>query len=307
MMSLVIVNDVTKQFDDFYAVKDLSFEVQRGSIYGFLGPNGAGKTTTIRMIVNIFAPDSGEIIVMGEPASPHIQRRIGYLPEERGLYRKMKVGKQLLFFGRLKGLQSGEAKKRVDQWLSKLELSDWADKEADQLSKGMQQKVQFIASMLHDPELLILDEPFSGLDPVSVSLLKEVILELKQMGKTIIFSTHQMEQVEQLCDEICLINQATKVLEGRLRDVKSRLGRNTVLIAYDGAAPFLLDDLATKVNRYPNYVEVLLNTGADPQKVLTRALAAGARINRFELVEPSLNDIFIETCNVKAQQASVGD
>jgi ABC-2 type transport system ATP-binding protein len=294
-MNVVELRNVTKRFDQFVAVRDLSCEVRKGTIFGLLGPNGAGKTTTIRMIVNIFAPDEGDVLVMGKHVSAELQSRIGYLPEERGLYKKMKIGDQLLFFANLKGLSSSEASSRVDRWLERLELSDWKNKKPTDLSKGMQQKVQFIVSVIHDPEVMILDEPFSGLDPVSVNLLKGVILDLKTRGKTIIFSTHQMEQVEQMCDDICLINHATRVLSGGLKEVKRRYGKNTVILDYEGPDSFLGDDLIKRHNRFPNYSEILLNEGADAQDVLRRALAAGARVNRFELVEPSLNEIFIES------------
>ncbi|HWX41171.1 MAG TPA: ABC transporter ATP-binding protein [Blastocatellia bacterium] len=299
MTNVVEIDGVTKRFDEFIAVSDLSFNVRQGSIFGLLGPNGAGKTTTIRMIVNIFAPDTGDIRVLGKPLSPEVQQRIGYLPEERGLYKKMKLGEQLLFFAALKGLRAAVAGPRIDNWLARLELSDWKQKRAVELSKGMQQKVQFIASVLHEPDLLILDEPFSGLDPVSTNLLKSVILDLKQKGKTVIFSTHQMEQVEQMCDDICLIDHSTKILGGNLRDVKRGFGRNTVLIDYEGPDSFLSDSTVKRVNRYANYVEVVLEEGADGQQVLSSALNSGARVNRFELVEPSLNEIFIESVTGK--------
>lgn len=299
-MNVVEINNVSKRFDNFIAVRDLSFEVRKGTIFGLLGPNGAGKTTTIRMIVNIFAPDEGEIKVMGRHMSSELQQHIGYLPEERGLYKKMDVGDQLAFFASLKGVESAEAARRADEWLARLELSDWKKKKAQDLSKGMQQKIQFIATVLHDPDLLILDEPFSGLDPVSTNLLKEIILGLKNSGKTIIFSTHQMGQVEQMCDDICLINHATKVLGGSLREVKGRFGRNTVILDFEGPETFLSDDLIKRLNRFPNYSEILLRDGADPQEVLKRALQSGARVNRFELVEPSLNDIFIESVTGKS-------
>lgn len=294
-MNLLEVRNVTKRFNDFIAVRDLSFEVRQGTIFGLLGPNGAGKTTTIRMIVNIFAPDTGEILVQGKHVSPELQQRIGYLPEERGIYKKMKVGEQLVFFANLKGLDGAQASKKADEWLAKLKLSEWKDKKAEELSKGMQQKVQFIATVMHDPDLLILDEPFSGLDPVSTKLLKDIILDLKNNGKTIIFSTHQMEQVEQMCDDICLINRSVKVLGGSLRDVKRSFGRNTIILDYEGPDSFLTEDLIKKQTRFANYDELLLNEGSDSQEVLKRALAAGGRVNRFELVEPSLNDIFIES------------
>lgn len=298
-MNVVELKGATKRFDEFVAVQDLSLEVRQGTIFGLLGPNGAGKTTTIRMIVNIFAPDAGDVLVLGRHMSPEMQPRIGYLPEERGLYKKMKVGEQLIFFANLKGIDSGVARERIDDWLARLELSDWKDKKSGELSKGMQQKVQFIAAVLHEPELLILDEPFSGLDPVSVSLLKDTILDLKQRGKSIIFSTHQMEQVEQMCDDICLINHATKVLGGSLRDVKRRFGRNMVILDYEHGDGFFLGDLVKRENRFANHVELTLNEEVDPQEVLRRAISSGARINRFELVEPSLNEIFIESVTTR--------
>jgi ABC-2 type transport system ATP-binding protein len=294
-MNVVELKKVTKRFDEFVAVNDLSFEVKQGTIFGFLGPNGAGKTTTIRMIVNITAPDDGEIKVLGQHVSPAIQQRIGYLPEERGLYKKMKVGEQLIFFANLKGVPSSEAGKRVDTWLARMELSEWRNKTPADLSKGMQQKVQLIATVLHDPDFLILDEPFSGLDPVSTELLKNVILDLKKQGKTIIFSTHQMEQVEQMCDDICLINRSKKVLGGSLKEVKRSFGRNTVRIDFEGDDSFLSNDLVKRHNRFTNYSEIMLLDGIDSQDVLRRAIASGVRVNRFELVEPSLNDIFIES------------
>lgn len=304
-MNVIELRNVTKRFDEFVAVRDLSLEVRQGTIFGLLGPNGAGKTTSIRMIVNITAPDEGDVLVKGRAVSPELQPYIGYLPEERGLYKKMKVGEQLVFFANLKGLSSAEAGRRVDQWLERLEMSEWKNKKPTDLSKGMQQKIQFIVTVVHDPEVLILDEPFSGLDPVSVNLLKSVILDLKQRGKTIIFSTHQMEQVEQMCDDICLINHGTQVLSGSLRQVKRRYGKNTVILDYEGAESFLGDDLVKRHNRFPNYSEILLNEGADAQEVLRRALAAGARVNRFELVEPSLNEIFIEVVTGASKGAAL--
>ena len=305
-MRVVTLDRVTKRFDQFVAVRDLSFEVGQGTVFGLVGPNGAGKTTTIRMITNILGPDDGQIRVLEQRPSPALQERIGYLPEERGLYKRMKVGDQLLFFASLKGVAKWEARKRIGDWLARLELLEWRDKKASELSKGMQQKVQFIAAVLHEPELLILDEPFSGLDPVSVNLLKGVILDLKAKAKTIIFSTHQMEQVEQLCDDICLIDHATKVLGGSLRDVKRSFGRNTVLLDYEGPDSFLDQELAKRVNRFPNHLEILLQDGADPQEVLRRAMSAGGRVNRFELVEPSLNEIFIE-CVTRRKAASASE
>jgi ABC-2 type transport system ATP-binding protein len=293
-MNIVELKNVTKRFNEFVAVDDLSFVVRKGTIFGFLGPNGAGKTTSIRMIVNITAPDEGEIKVLGEHVSPEIQQRLGYLPEERGLYKKMKVGEQLIFFANLKGIESREAEKRVVYWLERLGLMEWKSKTPVEMSKGMQQKVQLISTIIHDPEFLIFDEPFSGLDPVSTEELKKIILEMKDQGKTIIFSTHQMEQVEQMCDDICLINRSKKVLSGSLKEVKKSFGKNTVIFDYEGGGEFISEDLVKRQNRYANYSELFLNEGADAQELLGRAVAAGVRINRFELVEPSLNDIFIE-------------
>ena len=294
-MNVIECRNVSKRFDDFVAVDNLSLEVPAGSIFGLLGPNGAGKTTTIRMIVDIFAPDSGEIVVFGGRLTPETRQRIGYLPEERGLYKKMKISEQLFFFARIRGIAAEEAKRRIDTWLQRLDLWQWKDKKADELSKGMQQKAQFIATVLPDPDLLILDEPFSGLDPISVGMLKSVIADLKQRGKTIIFSSHQMEQVEQMCDDICLINHATKILGGRLREIKRQFGHDTILLDFDGPDGFLQQQQFGRVTRRDDHVEIVLENGATSRDVLHSALAAGVSITRFERVEPSLNDIFIET------------
>src|SRR2546422_5209681 len=246
----VALDGVTKRFGDFAAVSELSIKVRAGRIYGLLGPNGAGKTTTIRMIVNITAPDSGRITVFGQQITPELQDQIGYLPEERGLYKKMKVGEQLKFFAALKNVSAKEADERVDRWLARLKLAEWKNKKSSELSKGMQQKVQFITAITHEPELLILDEPFSGLDPVNVEVLKEIILELKSAGKTIIFSTHQMELAEEICDDICLINRSRKVLDGSIREVKRSFGRNSVALRLEGENGALNDPaLVSKVER----------------------------------------------------------
>ncbi|MEW6735228.1 MAG: ATP-binding cassette domain-containing protein [Acidobacteriota bacterium] len=285
---------ISKSYGEFAAVRNLSFTVMRGSTFGFLGPNGAGKTTTIRMIVNITVPDEGEIEILGARPSPQLQTRIGYLPEERGLYKKMKVRDQLLFFAGLKGVSGVDAASRIQRWGQRLQIAEWLDKKAEELSKGMQQKIQFIATILHEPELLILDEPFSGLDPVNTNLLIEVIQELKQAGRTIIFSTHMMEQVERLCDDICLINKSQKVLGGNLRTVKREFALNKVALCYDGGGDFLHQNgLVKQVDRFANHIELALADGADPQELLRRAIESGARISRFELIEPSLNEIFI--------------
>jgi len=291
----VVLDHITKSFGEFTAVNDLSLAVRAGRIYGLLGPNGAGKTTTIRMIVNITAPDSGAITVFGQQITPELQDRIGYLPEERGLYKKMKVGEQVKFFAELKSVPGKEAERRADRWLARLKLTEWKGKKASELSKGMQQKVQFITTVIHEPDLLILDEPFSGLDPVNVVLLKEIILELKAAGKTIIFSTHQMEVAEKICDDICLINRSRKILEGSLREVKRGFSRNAVALRLVGGETVLENrSLISKVQRDSDGVEVLLAEGATAQSLLKDLIAAGATVEKFEMIEPSLHDIFIE-------------
>jgi len=289
------VDRVSKKFDDFVAVDELSLQVRAGRIFGLIGPNGAGKTTTIRMIVNILAPDSGRIELFGEQMSERLQDRIGYLPEERGLYKKMRVGEQLRYFGELKGLSAREAETRLDHWLARLKLSEWKNHKTNELSKGMQQKIQFIATVMHDPDLLILDEVFSGLDPVNAELMKDVLLELKADRRTIIFSTHMMSQAEELCDDICLINRSRKVLQGSLREVKSSFGRRAVALRAEGGDEVLKDTrLVAGVKPYGDYVEVLLADGADAQELLHRLIESGARVMRFEQVEPSLHDIFLQ-------------
>ena len=290
----LILDHVSKSFGDFNAVSDLSLQVRPGRVFGLIGPNGAGKTTTIRMIVNITAPDTGTIKLFGKSMTTALQDRIGYLPEERGLYRKMKVGEQLRFFAELKGLPSREADKRIDAWLKKLELNSWKDKRAKDLSKGMQQKIQFIASVIHEPDLLILDEPFSGLDPLSVDLMKETILDQKTSGKTIILSTHQMEIAERLCDDICMINKSLKVLDGQLRELRRSFAQNVVALRVEGADGLLNDpELITNVRQKGDDTEVLLTADASPQVLLKRLVDANVKIAKFELVEPTLHDIFV--------------
>lgn len=291
----VVLRNVTKRFGEFTAVSDLSLDVRAGRIFGLLGPNGAGKTTTIRMIVNIFAPDTGTVELFGKKITPTTQDRIGYLPEERGLYKKMKVGDQIRFFAELKNVSGKEADTRIDRWLERLKLSEWKTRKSSELSKGMQQKVQFITTVLHEPDLLILDEPFSGLDPVNVDLLKQIVLELKQAGKTIIFSTHQMEVAERICDDICLINRSRKILEGSIRSVKASFSRNAVALRLTGGEEVLGDrTLVSRVERHSDGLEALLAENASAQELLQRLVAAGAGVERFEMIEPSLHDIFIE-------------
>src|ERR1700752_1703040 len=290
----VKLDHITKRFREYTAVDDLSLNVGAGRVFGLLGPNGAGKTTTIRMIVNITEPDSGTVELFGKRINSELQDRIGYLPEERGLYKRMTVVDQLKFFADLKNVPTRVVYQRIDDWLALLKLSEWKHKRSRELSKGMQQKVQFISSVLHDPDLLILDEPFSGLDPVNVELLKDVVLDLKRAGKTIIFSTHLMEIAEKLCDDICLINRARKVLEGSLRQVKQGFGSNSVALRIEGEDGILSDSpLITNIEHHSDEMEVLLSLNADPQELLKQLIANGTNVTKFEMIEPSLNDIFI--------------
>ena len=293
-MDAVYLDKVRKTYDRFVAVDDLSFRIAPGTIFGLLGPNGAGKTSTLRMMIGITAPDSGTVHLFGEAFRRDHLRRVGYLPEERGLYKKMKVRELLVFLAEVRGVSAAEAGRRAQQWCERLEIAEWLPKKVEELSKGMQQKIQFIAALLHEPELIIMDEPFGGLDPVNTSLLKDVLLELKQRGSTILFSTHRMDQVEKLCDAICLVNHGRPVLEGNLREIKARYGKNQVHIAYEGDGDFLsTSSLVAAANDYGNYVEVQLRPGADAQELL-RLAAARARVTRFELAEPSLEQIFID-------------
>ena len=291
----VKLNSVRKTFGEFTAVKDLSLQVKAGRVFGLLGPNGAGKTTTIRMIVNVTAPDSGTIELFGQRITPELQDRIGYLPEERGLYRRMKVRDQLKFFGELKNVARKEVDRRIDTWLERVKLSEWKNKRSMDLSKGMQQKIQFITAVLHEPDLVILDEPFSGLDPVNVELLKEVVLDLKRAGKTIIFSTHQMDLAERICDDICLINRSEKILDGSLRQIKQSFGRNAVALRIEDPHDVLNNNgLVSNVEIHSDELEVLLATGVSPQQLLRKLVDSGVTVSKFEMIEPTLHDIFIE-------------
>ena len=290
---IVELSGVRKCYDEFVAVNDLSLRISPG-IYGLLGPNGAGKTSTIRMIMSIIVPDAGKITVFGEPLSRAHMDQFGYLPEERGLYKKMKVLEHLVFLAQLKGLTSTEAASRARRWCERFELTAWTEKKVEELSKGMQQKVQFIGAILHDPRLIVMDEPFTGLDPANAVGLKDVMLELAKQGKTILFSTHRMDQAERLCQSICLVNHGRAVLEGELSQIKARYGRVNVQIRYEGDSRFLQESrLVQSFNDYGNYVEVRLAPGADAQELL-RLASSTAKLSRFEVMEPSLEEIFIE-------------
>ena len=293
-MNTIELNKVRKSYDEFVAVDDLSLVIRPGEVYGLLGPNGAGKTSTLRMMIGITVPDSGTVSMFGEPLRRAHVERLGYLPEERGLYKKMKVLEQLVFLGELKGLSARDALQRSQQWCERLGLKDWTGKKVEELSKGMQQKVQFIGAVVHDPQFVVMDEPFSGLDPASAVVLKDAFIELKNAGKTLLFSTHRMDTAERLCDSICLINHGRAVLEGDLNKVRAGYGKRNVQIKYEGDSRFLKDPkIVQSSNDYGNYVEVRLAPGADPQELL-KAATACARVSKFELMEPSLEEIFLE-------------
>jgi len=294
------LSGVTKTFAGYCAVKDLSLAIPRASVFGLLGPNGAGKTTTLRMVMDILGPDAGTIEILGRPSDHAARDRIGYMPEERGLYPRMVLEEQLLFMAAIKGTPRADAVRRLGPWLERLGLADWRKKKTNELSKGMQQKAQFIATVLHEPEVLILDEPMSGLDPVGMDLMREVLLELKRKGTTLVLSSHQMETVERLCDRVALINKGEKLLDGAVAEVKRRHGKNTLVLSYDGDGSFLagLPGVA-RVTDFGRYVEIKMTDGADPQAILREA-APRLRLSRFEIVEPSLHDIFVE--NVKGHE-----
>ncbi|MFC2169165.1 ABC transporter ATP-binding protein [Acidobacteriota bacterium] len=293
-MNALEVENISKNFGSFYAVQNLSFAIPSGTIYGLLGPNGAGKTTTIRMVMNILIPDEGVIRVLNQKMNEKMKERIGYLPEDRGLYPKMKVEEHLLFLAELKAMKRVEARKKINAWLERFDLSGVRSKNVDELSRGMQQKVQFISTVIHDPELIILDEPFSGMDPLNTKLLKDIMLEMRDKGGTAIFSTHRMEQVEMICDNICLINKAEKVLEGSLVQVKKDYGKNAVFLGYQGNADFVkaLPEI-DNIDDYGNFMEIKLKDQADPQ-ILLEKISGKIIINRFEVKEPTLNAIFID-------------
>jgi ABC-2 type transport system ATP-binding protein len=285
---------VRKSYGGFAAVDGISFAIPPAHIFGLLGPNGAGKTTTIRMMIGITSPDSGAVRIFGEPFRRRVLRRVGYLPEERGLYRRMTVGANLIFLGRLAGLSIATAKERIDAWTQRLEIADWVDRRVDELSKGMQQKIQFIAALLHDPDLIVMDEPFAGLDPVNTIQLKDVLMGLRAAGKSILFSTHRMDQVEKLCDSICLMDRGKAVLQGSLSEVKARNGRRFVQIDYEGDGGCLAGNpLIDSLNDYGNHAELRLKPGADSQELLQAAMR-GMRVVRFQVMDPSLEQIFIE-------------
>ena len=303
MESAVSLSGIVKTFNEHRAVDGLSFEVPAGEIFGLLGRNGAGKTTTIRMIMDIIRPDSGRVRVLGQEMHDGLKDRIGYLPEERGLYPKMKIQEVLTFQGSIQGLTRADARSRVGGWLERLELSKWADKKVEDLSKGMQQKLQFIAAVIAEPELLILDEPFSGMDPVNQELFKDLILELNGKGCTIIFSTHVMDSAERLCQSIALIDKGRVVLNGTVQSIKQRFGSNSLQLEFEGDGAFLASlPVVERVDEYGQYVELTLVKDGDAQEVL-RAGQERLRIRRFEIVTPTLHNIFIQQVGQEAADA----
>jgi ABC-2 type transport system ATP-binding protein len=293
-MPFVELAGVTKAYENKVAVRDLSLSIEAGQMFGLLGPNGAGKTSSIRMMMGITMPDSGTVSLFDRPFERTSLERVGYLPEERGLYKKMKVREQLVFFGQLHGLTATDAQKRATEWTRRLEIEDALPKKTEELSKGMQQKIQFIGSLLHDPGLIVMDEPFSGLDPVNAKLLEQTLLELKDDGRAIVFSTHRMDQVEKLCDSICLIDKGEAVLSGRVREIKSRYERNHIIVEFEGSAEFLSSPEIAEAKNFSGHAEIKLKPHGDAQKLLHEA-SAKAKIFRFEMVEPSLEEIFIQT------------
>lgn len=301
---VVRLRGVTKAFGSNYAVRDLDFDLPRGTVCGLLGPNGAGKTTAIRIMLDILGPDSGTVELLGEPVNPRVRERVGYLPEERGMYQKMKVGEHLTFFGEIKGLRHRDAKRQAHDWLERLGLGERANDRVDTLSKGMQQKVQFIATILHDPEFLILDEPFSGLDPINSDLLREIVVERTREGATVLFSTHMIDDAERICDRVCMIAGARKVLDGTLTEVKSASGRKDVVLVFDGPREFLHGSLVDSFTDHGRRVEVRLAAGIDPQSLLRTAIESGARIEKFEIAEPSLREIFLERAGARGLPAT---
>jgi ABC-2 type transport system ATP-binding protein len=317
------IRNVVKRYQEHVAVRDLSLQVPRGSVYGLLGPNGAGKTTTIRMILDVIAPDAGAIFLFGRPnREPGLLDRVGYLPEERGLYKKMQVRRALRFLAELKGVRPADADRRISEWLERMGLAtpdkNWGDAKVDELSRGMQQKVQFVATLIHDPELVILDEPFSGLDPINAQALKDTVVELKRRGRTVIFSTHVMDNAERMCDAVCIIARGEKVLDGGMAQVRASHGpRNVALSLLDGGADAaavggngvgaVLRDgrLVRRFDDHNRFFEIELAPHADSQELLRRLIAAGARIERFELVQPSLHQIFIERVGAQGVEAGM--
>jgi len=296
-MPIVQLQHVRKVYDSKVAVEDLSFSIEPGTMFGLLGPNGSGKTSSIRMMIGITAPDSGSVSLFDQPFTRKLLSRVGYLPEERGLYKKMNVLDQLMFLGQLHYVSASLAEKRARDWCEKLQITEAIPKKTEDLSKGMQQKIQFIAALLHDPELIIMDEPFSGLDPVNATLLMDTLVDLRRQGKAVLFSTHRMDQVEKLCDNIALLHHGQLILSGSMREIKSSYPRNRIRIHFEGRDGFLQSPKIESLKRYPGYAEIKLRPSVtladDAQSLLAEAVQV-ASITHFEVTEPTLEQIFIE-------------
>ena len=294
-MPIVELQNIRKLYDTKVAVEGLSLTIEPGEMFGLLGPNGSGKSSSIRMMIGITRPDSGSVRLFDKPFERAALHRVGYLPEERGLYKKMNVLDQLIFFGQLHGLSPEVARTRALAWCDRMQITEAIPKKTEELSKGMQQKIQFIAALLHEPDLIIMDEPFSGLDPVNATLLMDTLVDLRKQGKAILFSTHRMDQVEKLCDEIALLYQGRLVLHGSMREIKQRYPANRIAVHFTGDDGFLRSPAVESAKEYTGQAELKLRDGADPQAILAQAIAAGTRITRFEVSEPTLEEIFIET------------
>jgi ABC-2 type transport system ATP-binding protein len=305
-MPIVELRNIRKVYDTKVAVDGLSLAIEPGTMFGLLGPNGSGKTSSIRMMIGMTVPDSGTVRLFDQPFSRTLLHRVGYLPEERGLYKKMKVLDQLTFLGQLHGLSEADSRKRSRDWCERLQITEAIDKKTEELSKGMQQKIQFIAALLHEPELIIMDEPFSGLDPVNAELLMSTLVDLRAQGRAILFSTHRMDQVEKLCDAIALIYQGRLVLSGSMREVKSRYPRNHVQAVFTGDDSFLRSRHVADARNYAGVAEITLRSPEDAQPLLVEAVSRGTNITRFEVLEPTLEEIFITTVKGTPEFAEAG-
>jgi ABC-2 type transport system ATP-binding protein len=295
MPPIVELNNIRKAYESKVAVEGLSLTIEPGTMFGLLGPNGSGKSSTIRMMIGITRPDSGTVRIFNQPFTRDALKRIGYLPEERGLYKKMKVLDQLVFLGQLHGLSAAVASQRARHWCDRMQITEAIGKKTEELSKGMQQKIQFIASLLHDPDLIIMDEPFSGLDPVNATLLMDTLIDLRSQGKAILFSTHRMDQAEKLCDSIAIIFRGHLVLSGSMREIKSTYPANRLYVNFTGDPSFVEHPAVAKSKLYPGSAELVLSDPNAAQAILVEAIACGTRFTRFEVVEPTLEEIFIET------------
>ena len=307
-MNALEVKNLRKEFEKVVAVDDISFEVPEGSIFGLIGRNGAGKTTTIRMMMNIYEPDSGEVLLRGSKVDTSFKDKVGYLPEERGLYKKMKVMDTLLFFAEIKGKKGKAVQKKAEEYLERFELKDRAQSKIEDLSKGNQQKIQFITTILHDPEFIILDEPFSGLDPINTNLLKEIILDLKKEGKVIIFSTHLMDFAEKMCDHLAMIDHGKIILKGKLSDIKAEYAKKNVSLNYDGDISFLQGNpIIEKIENFGNTTGIRLNDPSQSQSLLKLLIERGVNVKRFDANDISLHEIFIQLAGkVEGEQLTGG-